>query len=1017
MTEDVRGSGAVRRPVTVLMAVLTLLVVGLLAYTRVPLQLMPAGLTQPQLTIWVPLPDSTPTEVMEEVTRPIEEQLRTVPGLTDVRSRSNSNECSVTVEYGVDQDPATVYADIQDRLERLVPILPDGAERFRIFRFNLDTDLPIIFMAISFDEEVRDPDVLLENVVQPRIEGVEGVARVTTMGMVTTEVEIELDPARVNALGVNLQTLVNRLQADNSVEPLGVVEEDGTRQIVRLSGRFDDFDQIRNFPVRQSLLLGEIARVQERRGLQDFLARVDGRICRLVQVSKESDANTVDTCARLQEELERMGRDPRTRGVSFLPWFDQGKQIEAAVGSVRKTSLWGGLFAVLVLLLFLRQVRLTLLVSTVIPLAVLGAVTVLFFRSGTFNVLSLAGLTLSIGMLVDNAIVVAENIFRHRQLGATAVVAATRGVREVALSVTLATLTTVAVFLPLMFLISEGQIHVAAMEIGLPISYALISSLLISLVAVPVATCFIQAQPRPTPRWLVTLGALHRAVLSWCLRHPALCAFFSVLLLSSVGIAAMLMNTTGRATGGVSQLQVEVSCPPFYTLTETDQVMERLRQSCEPIRDEFQIETIACWYQRRGGMFACFMKPGARKTREQFLERLQALFPQIAGVEYSFNQELSDEKQVYIEARGRDPKHVTHLLEQMRDRLRPEPGVLQVELRRDSAPEEIVVEVERDRAQRYGVSMSSVSSLVSWALRGAPIADFHAAGGEQAMWVRFAGSELENIGDLYRVPIYSQDGKELPVATVADFSVERGLAGVRRRAGQVYDRMSVHLSANVDNRRFAARVDQAISELEIAEGYTVELAGRSLRGEAGFAELWPALAVAVLLIFIIMGVLFESVVLPMAVLISVPSMFIGGAWFLFIFDTPMGPVVAIGCLLLLGIVVNNAIVLVDCINRYRQEQSSRFEAILRAGEDRLRPILMTASTTIFGLIPLTVAPFNGEGIDYRVIGIVVMGGLLSATLFTVTVVPVGYAVLDDLRQMLRNGWRGARRLLPGGESD
>ncbi|MEM7168075.1 MAG: efflux RND transporter permease subunit [Planctomycetota bacterium] len=1015
MTETVHGSAAVRRPVTVLMAVLTLIVIGVIAYSRIPLQLTPPGISNPQLTIWIPLTTLSPNEVMEEIARPIEEQLRTVPGLTEVTSYSSSDFCQVRVEHGDDQDADAIYADIQDRMERILPSLPEGTERYRIFKFDLDRDLPIIFMAVSFDDAVSDPDGLLDNVIQPRIEGVDGVARVSTMGQIASEVEIELDPERVNALGVNMERLVQRLRQDNAVEPLGVVEEDSTRHIVRLSGRFDDFDEIRNFPVRQSLLLGDIAVVQERRGLRDFLARVDGRISRLVQISKESDANTVDTCLRVQAELDRMEIDPRTRGVSFLAYFNQGEQIEAAVAGVRQTSLWGGLFAVIVLFFFLRQLPLTFLVALSIPLSILGAVTAIFFRGGTFNVISLSGLTLSIGMLVDNAIVVAENIFRHRELGASPLVAAGRGVREVALPVTLATLTTVAVFVPLMFLTGDGNVRVIAVEVGLPICYAVLASLLVSLIAVPAATRFLRPRAATQPRVFAWLSDGYRALLSWSLRHRLLtigCAFF--LLMGTVTLQPMLMESTGRAEGGASQVQIDINCPPFFSLEDTDAVMEEIRRACDPIREELQIETIACWYDRGGGTFACFNKPGARKTREQFLERLREVVPQTAGVEYSFVRELSDERSVYIEARGRDPKRVNDLLGELREQLRPVPGVVQAKTRRERAREEIVVEVERERAQRYGVNPSQVSNLVSWALRGAPLADFHAPDGEKPTWIRYAGSDLENIGDLYRVPIYSPDGREIPVATIADFSVERGLPGIRRRNGQVYERLTVVLSPEVDNRLFTTFVDAAIADLDVGEGYTVELGGRNLRGGEAFGELIGAAIVGALLIFVIMGVLFESVVLPISVFASVPALFIGSSWFLFLFDVPPNEVVPIGSLLLLGIVVNNAIVFVDCINRYRLVQPDRFTAILRAGEDRLRPILMTACTTIFGLIPLSFMDQQGEGVDYRPLGVIVMGGLIVATVFTLTVVPVAYTIVDSVRRSMSHGWQLSRSNLPGG---
>ncbi|MGE3166999.1 MAG: efflux RND transporter permease subunit [Planctomycetota bacterium] len=999
---------AIRRPVTVLMLLLTLGVVGLIAYQRIPIQAMPP-FRDSQVSVSISVPDSTPREVMERVAEPAEELLRTIPGVTRVESRSRSDSCRITVYYGPESDGTAVYDDIRDRMERLLPSLPEGTDRYRLFRFNLEVDFPVFMMAVSFDETVEEPDALLENVVRPRLEALDGVARVDIHGVVDREVELELDPDAVRAYGVNVQRLIQRLREDNLIAPGGVVDDGGRRYLLRLATRFADFDELRSYPVDDSLVLGQIAQVGFRRGLRTFMARVDGQVCRIVQILKESEANTVQTCDSVNAEIERLGRDPRLAGFRFIPYLSLGEIIEASLAGLQQTCLWGGLLAVVVLFLFLGHLRLTLLIAAAIPLSLTIAVVMIFAQGGTFNILSLCGLTLGIGMLIDNAIVVADSIFRQRQRGVAPREASRAGVQEVALAITLATLTTVAVFLPLIFLSGNSTINRMLSELGLPVCYSLIASLGVALIVVPLAMVYVPfgrkdpstAEPTGTADSASNAPRGFERLLDFSLRHRFLTLAVCACALGSVWVPLHLMKLQHRGEEATSQVQFDVECPPFFSLRETDEVMEEIRKACEPVRGALRVGTMAAWYGSRGGTFSFFLEPEARTSQREFLEEIRPLLPDLPGVTIRIENDELDESDARwgFTAHGRDPAVLAALMGRIRDELEVSPAVLEVTSANEDTPEEIVVQVVREQAQRFRVSPTQVSNLVSWALRGAPLTDFHFGSEELPFWIRYAGGDLENIGDLYQVPVYAEDGTEIPVANLATFGVDRGSAEIRRVNGRVASSLDALLNASADPADLDRWAHRVFSEIA-PEGYEITQDRRQ------FDEIQDTINAGLLglvLVFVLMGVLFESFLMPVAVVIAMPFLALGAYWLAYLLDSPVDMIGRIGFVILLGIVVNNGIVLIDCIHRFRRESSDRRTAVTRASAARIRPILMTTCTTVFGLLPLVIFPQRGEGIDYRPLAVVVMGGLITSTLFTLVVVPVSYTLLDDLREKLLGG--------------
>jgi HAE1 family hydrophobic/amphiphilic exporter-1 len=365
------------------------------------------------------------------------------------------------------------------------------------------------------------------------------------------------------------------------------------------------------------------------------------------------------------------------------------------------------------------------------------------------------------------------------------------------------------------------------------------------------------------------------------------------------------------------------------------------------------------------------------------------------------------DREVYrVEAVGRDPAILARILREVAEDLRGLPGVLEVITPADESEEEIAVVVERDRAQRFSISADQVSSMVGWMLRGAPLPDFEIDGEELPMWIRFQEQEGEGLGELTRVEMFTPDGKSVPLNSIARFETGRSLPAIRRSDRQVASRLQVVFGSEEDQRAVEARIAGALRAVELPEGYTLGTQGGSSQLREDLGELARAGAVGLLLIFIIMGVLFESLLLPLAVLCSVPFLFVGAFWSIWLFDETVTVLGGIGFVILLGVVVNNAIVLVDCVHRRRREGARRSEAILNGAEERFRPIWMTALTTISGLLPLILVPHEGGGFDYRPLAVIVLGGLAGATMLTLLAVPLFYVLFDDLGRWGRALLRG-----------
>jgi HAE1 family hydrophobic/amphiphilic exporter-1 len=1002
----------VRRPVTITMLFLTLLGTGVMAYRKIPLTLLPKGLSSSSLSVRLPYPGAGPKEVEDQLTRVVEDEIRTIPGIEEIFSVSSEGGSDITIEFGPNADMDVAYGEVRDRIERVRGMLPSEMDRYRIRRWNSNTDMPVMWIGVQYDDEAEDPFGPIEDIVVPRLEGVDGVAQVSTSGVVDDAVRVFVDVARVAGYGIDLGEVIRTMQSDNFTLPAGQVDDGQRTYALRVDARFQSIDEIRRYPVGNGLVLSDIAEIVQARAYRDSVWRINGEAAVGMAVSRESDQNTIAVCERLEQRIDALHADPRLEGVTLNVFWNQKETILQSIDGLKGSALWGGLFAVIVLFFFLRDLRMTLLAAIAIPSSLLCAVMAVYFGGQTLNLISLAGFTLGIGMLVDNAVVVIENIARKRREGMTRLSAAGTGAGEVGLAVLTATLTSIVVFLPLVFMDGDQNTRVMMGEVGLPISWSLLASLLVALVFLPTfaARALSKRTPRPMPT-TTRLDRVYERTLRWVLGHRfgAFLCLLVVMMIAQLAAGNLRASRANNEEGdGVTMM---VDTPSNYTLTDTNGVFRFYEDWAESKMDEMSFDFFSARFDRRGGMMTFYpLETADEVTRANLPNLLRTHVPPLPGVELQVGWENAGGTELRIDMTGPDSEVLTTLAESLKDELAAltwvddgvtKPLLDNVKTDLDSGLDEVHLRVDRERANELGVAPDAVRGMVAWGLGGQRLPDLALGDREIQVLIEYGQTDDESLDFLRNLGLYTDTGAVVPLASVASFDFDKALGALVRRNARTT--MGVSAMPNCDNLFLVSReVDAVLANQPFPEGYSWTEEGGREQFEADMAELFSTLGFSVLLVYLLIAILLESVALPVSILVSILLAIMGVNLTLYLTDSAMGEMVGVGMVLLAGIVVNNAILLLDRVQHLRAAGKTRTEALVTGGRDRLRPILMTALTTIFGLMPMAVPqwfPGQTQGSGYEPMAITVAGGLAFSTFFTLLAVPLFYSWLDDVGRL------------------
>ena len=1031
-----RLASLVTRPILILMITLTILVVGAIALFKLPIQAFPNGFAGSRINLWVPVREQNPKEVEEKVYAPLEGQLLTIPGVESVRGWCSSRGVRVFIQLNPGLDPRLAVAEVRDRIQRARPSWPSDIDRWWSWRES-STTIPLMFFGIGLPDTKQQTFDAIDNVLRPKLEAIDGVGEVTFFGQVVQSVRILFNRKKVQQHRLNLFELIQKLRGDNLRIPVGTIPEGDSRFVVTADLRYGSIQAIEDIPIGPGLKLRDVAEIKKVRSLSNSISRVNGKIAIHGLMRKTSDANAVDTARRIRETFDRLVRtDPRLEGLVPIWFFDQGLFIQESIDNLVGSAFLGGILAFFVLLLFLRRLKMTLAITLSLPLSLLVASSVLFFRGETFNMISMASLTIALGMLVDNSIVVLENIYRLRQKGYAWTRACQQGVSEVSTAVFLATLTSIVVFLPMFFMGDSQGSRVLLSAFGIPLSTALLASLFVALILLPAATRVLHRREKspaapsqetpsaPTPSLarfsiLPLLGRIQGRILGFCLNHRFLASLGATLLLA-VFFTLMKMNarTDVTAQGNRGQVSINWELPRGYTLAEADEVCLRLEKILLDRKQEWDLKYVTARVNRKTSQINLTFKKGTTSKRvEAITEQIKKDLPEIPGIETTVSSQVAGRGEqaregdhgFMIRLDGRDSDFLQAWAKKIKKGLLASGLASDVDLGQSEGQDEILMRLDRRRMQELGVETQILNWIVGAGLRGQEVSRIQRPdGSELRLIAEYDDSADLELKDLKAMRIFARGRGNPRLSQLAKFELSKGYGSIVRENGRLSVRVAGSRPKDVSWDQFQRGLFFLMKKWPIPRGYSWSIGGQAHKQGAQMAEMASALMLGLLLVFLVMGVLFESVILPFAIYAPLPLALLGGLAFFYTLGGMLDVPAYLGLIVLVGVLVNNGIVLLDHIIRLQSQGQDRRSAILQGTRDRLRPILMTAGTTIVGLLPMIFQEKgSSQGFSYQGLASVVALGLFLGTLLTPTIVPLAYTILDDAWTFTKNLFRSA----------
>lgn len=1004
---------AVRRPITTAMLLLSVLVFGGIAASRLPLAFLPE-VDVPFIGIEIPYPDSNPAQVEREIAKPVEEVLSTLSGVDKLSSTSGPDGARFQLRFDWGQDLDVVRMQVSELMDQVEGELPEGIGQVLIYSFNT-SDIPVVQGRISArGVELSENYDLLEARVLNRLRRVPGVARVDLDGVEPKEIFIDLELDRIKAHGVEVGPLIERLRSASSNQVLGRVWDGSRRLSARALGSFASVEELEEMVIDpRGLKLSDVATVSYEEPPIGYGRRLNGQDAVALSVYKESTANTVDVVRSVMRVIrEDIAADPLLQGVDLFVWEDQAEEILGALNGLTRAGLLGALLAVVVLYFFLRRLGSTLIVSLSIPFSVIAACGMLWFLGKNLNILSMMGLMLGVGMLVDNAIVVLESIDRRARQEGDPREAARAGAGHVAMAVIASTLTSLIVFLPLI-VGGRSELTTWLGEVGVAISLALVCSLFSSLTLIPlVAAKFLQPGKARRVPLLERLEARYAELLSWTLHHRV-ATFFALTLALVVGFLPFTLGWVETSTIAATvnkRIFIRYQPVDFVYKSRMSELVERVEAELLPRREELGIESVYSYFasDEAGTTLTLERQDLSDEEYRALISKLREELPGLPGVRLVFRDNSDDGGNTFFAVNffGQDTASLERIAREAQRRLATVEGVADVDSELDRGRSEIQVRVDRDRAARLGLSAREISDTFTFTLGGLRLPRFQTGEREVETWLALRLEDRSNLADLAELPFRTIDGRPVRLGDIASFEVVERPQQIRRENRKV--RLAVEATYEGEDWPAARQEIAALMDaFELPPGTSWSWNDRILEQDTQGAEMGINFLLALALVYLVMASLFESVSQPLSILFSIPFAVPGAAWMLAATGTPFNLMGQIGLLILMGIVVNNGIVLLDHRNQLRAAGWGRVESAVQAGRDRMRAILMTASTTIMGLAPLALGGSRVGGLFYYPLALTVMGGLMSSAVLTLLVLPWVDLGVEGVARWARGLWRGS----------
>jgi len=1000
---------ALQRPVTTVMVACALLAIGAISGMLLRLEAMP-DITFPGMRVMIPYPGSTPEEIEQTIVRPVEEALATLSGIEEIRATAQADQAVFDIQFNWDRDANAAAFDVRTKLDSIRPQLPAGADRVLVFAFSA-SDQAAVVIRIASDKDLTDQYDMLEKYLKRPIERLDGVARVELQGVQPREVRVLVDPNRLAAYGVDVQKLRTLLERANFSVSAGEITENGSRFTVRPIGEFGSLQDVRSLLIMPGLRVGDIAQVELVAPELTVGRRMDGKRAVGIDVYKATQANVVDVADRVIAAVDEARKVPQLQGIKILVVGNQADSIRQSLRELRNAGLVGALLSFFMLLFFLRHLPTTVIVALAVPASLLVTLAAMYFLGFTLNILTMMGMLLAIGMLVDNSVVITESIFRHRQLTPGRPLEATlAGVSEVGIATLAGTFATIIVFLPLVFG-EKNQMSIFLVHVAVPIVVAMLASLLIAQTLLPMLAV---RMPPPPPvaagSWFGRLQSRYERSLKWALSHRKRMALFTLLiLLSPVPLFVLKVAKVDPFPQEASRtIMLNYHLEGSYPMERVEQAVRRIEAYLDANRERFDIDKYYSYWTNEEAVTRLYLRPKdeAKVPAAEVMTRVLKDLPEIiiGKPSFAFDDNAAGSTSFSLQLAGESTERLAEISQQVAHRLSAVPGLEAVRSEAGTGDREVQVVVNRDRASQLGLTTQQIAMTVAGAMRGDKLPELRTTERELTMRLAFRASDRQSVEDLAKVPVMLADGSRTELGAVAEFVVkpsDREIKRINRLTTVVID---ANLAKGLTMDEARKRVEPVMNAYPLPPGYSWKF-GRGLdENDKAIRTMSENILLAVVLIFLVMASLFESALYPLSIITSILFAIVGSIWFLALTGTTITMMAMIGFMVLIGVVVNIGIVLIAHVIDLRAAGLDREAAILQAGRDRLRPIMMTTLTTLLGMLPLALGDAQigggGEGPAYYPLARAIMGGLAFSAVVSLLIVPMFYVWFDDL-----NLWR------------
>ncbi|MCK5330969.1 MAG: efflux RND transporter permease subunit [Candidatus Marinimicrobia bacterium] len=1004
---------SLRRPITILMIFTCLVVIGAIATQLISIEFFPE-VQGPQIWVEIPYPGSTPEEVERQITRPAEEVLGTITGVKRIMSNSRENGAWVQLEFKWGENTAIKALEAQEKLNGIRHLLPEDVERFFVRKWS-SSDWAILNLRISSERDLSNAYDMLNRNIKRRLERINGVSRVELYGIEKKQIRVELLADRIKSHNINLNQLSQILTQSNFSVTAGRITDGQHRFVVRPISEFQSVKDFENLIIgAHNLRLKDVANVSYQNPVLDYGRHLDRKYAIGLDVFKESGANTIAVTEAVTAEIDEISRLPEMAGIAIYYMDNQAEGILSSLRELLKSGLLGAFFAVALLFFFLRKFQTTMMVILAVPFSLLVTVALLYFFNLSLNILTMMGLMLSVGMLVDNGVVVTESIYRHRQNDKTEkLVAIKKGVKEVGLAITAGTLTTAIVFLP-NIVNSQNEVSMYLKHVGLTIVFALGASLLIAQTVIPLIARHVRLRlSNPKATTVDKMVTSYRRVLVWMIGHHKISLLIVFLVLVSVAIPMKFVSKDMFPPQEDRRIRLRYQINGSYTIEKIEEAVDVIEEYLFANQEDFEIKSVYSYYNTNYAMSTIILteKESAHKSLDQIKEEIRENLPKLAIAQPSFERRhrQGDGEGVRVQLVGKSSERLVALSHDVAWVLSKIPGFTDVRSQAEAGDEEVQVVIDRDRARQYGFSVRDIARTISVSMRGQNLRKLRAEDGEIDVRVMMQKEDQRTLDNLKDLPLFNDQGQVVRLASLADFKIRRGPRNIFRENRTTI--MSVYLDLDdVTMDQARSKIRAVLDNYNFPTGYSYNFGSAFSYEDETMQMMMMNTLLALALIYFVMAALFESLVFPAAIWTSIIFAIVGVFWFFLITGTNFDLMAWTGVLILIGVVVNNGIVLIDYVNQLRSRGRTRTEAILQAGQYRLRPILMTAGTTILGLIPLCFGGtlVGGGGPPYFPMARAIVGGLAFSTFVTLIILPTIYITLDDLRNWSRRVLRLAK---------